>query len=98
MNLSFYEAIARIPLGVAVTIEFSGPLAVALIGSRRWLDGLWALAAGGGVALLATGAGHHLDPAGLALAMLAGTFWAAYILLNKETGRRSIRSTAWPGP
>ncbi len=97
MNLSFYEAIARIPLGVAVTIEFSGPLAVALIGSRRWLDGLWALAAGGGVALLATGAGHHLDPAGLALAMLAGTFWAAYILLNKETGRRfdSLNGLAW---
>ncbi len=55
------------------------------------------LAAGGGVALLATGAGHHLDPAGLALAMLAGTFWAAYILLNKETGRRfdSLNGLAW---
>ena len=55
------------------------------------------LAAGGGVALLATGAGRHLDPAGLALAMLAGTFWAAYILLNKETGRRfdSLNGLAW---
>ena len=97
MNLSFYEAIARIPLGVAVTIEFSGPLAVALIGSRRWLDGLWAIAAGGGVALLATGAGRHLDPVGLALAMLAGTFWAGYILLSKETGRRfdSLNGLAW---
>jgi inner membrane transporter RhtA len=97
MNLSFYEAIARIPLGVAVTIEFSGPLAVALIGSRRWSDGLWALGAGGGVVLLATGAGRHLDPAGLALAMLAGTFWAGYILLSKETGRRfdSLNGLAW---
>ena len=97
MNLSFYEAIARVPLGVAVTIEFSGPLALALIGSRRWSDGLWALAAGGGVALLAAGAGRHLDPAGLALAMSAGTFWAGYILLSKETGRRfdSFDGLAW---
>ena len=97
MNLSFYEAIARIPLGVAVTIEFSGPLAVALVGSRRWSDGLWALAAGGGVVLLAIGAGRHLDPAGLALAMLAGALWAGYILLSKETGRRfdSLNGLAW---
>jgi inner membrane transporter RhtA len=97
MNLSFYEAIARVPLGVAVTIEFSGPLAVALLGSRRWSDGLWALAAGGGVALLATGSGRHLDPVGLGLAMLAGTFWAGYILLSKETGRRfdSLNGLAW---
>jgi inner membrane transporter RhtA len=70
---------------------------VALIGSRRWSDGLWALGAGGGVVLLATGAGRHLDPAGLALAMLAGTFWAGYILLSKETGRRfdSLNGLAW---
>jgi inner membrane transporter RhtA len=97
MNVSFYEAIARIPLGVAVTIEFSGPLALALVGSRRWADGLWAVAAGGGVALLATGAGRHLDPAGLALALLAGTFWSGYILLNKETGRRfeSLNGLTW---
>ena len=97
MNLSFYEAIARIPLGVAVTIEFSGPLAVALIGSRRWADGLWAAAAGTGVALLATGAGRHLDIAGLGFALLAGAFWACYILLNKETGRRfeSLKGLAW---
>lgn len=88
MNLSFYEAIDRIPLGVAVTIEFSGPLALALGGSRRWTDGLWATAAGAGVALLATGVGRHLDPAGVGLALLAGLFWAAYILLSKETGRR----------
>jgi inner membrane transporter RhtA len=88
MNLSFYEAIARVPLGVAVTVEFSGPLALALGAARRWSDGLWALGAGAGVALLLTGAGHHLDLAGLALALLAGTFWAAYIFLSKETGRR----------
>ena len=88
MNLSFYEAIDRIPLGVAVTVEFSGPLVLALIGSRRLTDVVWAIAAGAGVALLASGAGNHLDPAGLALAGLAGLGWIAYILLSKETGRR----------
>jgi inner membrane transporter RhtA len=88
MNLSFYEAIDRIPLGVAVTVEFSGPLALALIGSRRLTDAVWALAAGAGVALLASGTGNHLDPVGLALAGLAGLGWIAYILLSKETGRR----------
>jgi inner membrane transporter RhtA len=88
MNLSFYEAIARVPMGAAVTIEFSGPLAVALLGSRRVADSLWALLAGSGVAFLASAAGRHLDPVGLGLAALAGTFWALYILLSKETGRR----------
>jgi inner membrane transporter RhtA len=88
MNLSFYEAIDRIPLGVAVTVEFSGPLALALIGSRRLTDAVWAIAAGAGVALLASGTGDHLDPVGLALAGLAGLGWIAYILLSKETGRR----------
>ncbi len=87
MNLSFYEAIARIPLGVAVTIEFSGPLALALIGSRRWLDLLWAALAGTGVALFTSGGGR-LDPVGILLAFLAGAGWIGYILLNKETGRR----------
>jgi inner membrane transporter RhtA len=88
MNLSFYEAIDRIPLGVAVTVEFSGPLVLALIGSRRLTDVVWAIAAGAGVALLASGAGTHLDPVGLVLAGLAGLGWIAYILLSKETGRR----------
>lgn len=96
MNLSFYEAIARIPLGVAVTIECSGPLALALVSSRRWADALWALGAVSGVALLASGAGRRLDPAGLGLAVLAGTLWVGYILLSRETGRRfeSIRGLA----
>ncbi len=97
MNLSFYEAIARIPLGVAVTIEFSGPLTLALASSRRWSDGLWAAAAGAGVVLLASGVGRHLDPAGLGLALLAGIFWVGYILLSRETGRRfdSLQGLAW---
>lgn len=88
MNLSFYESIARIPLGAAVTIEFSGPLLVALVGSRRWSDGLWAAMAGTGVTLLASGTGRDLDPGGVALAGLAGVFWIGYILLNKQTGER----------
>src|ERR1700722_16519378 len=87
MNLSFYEAIDRIPLGVAVTIEFSGPLALALFGSRRWSDLLWALLAGGGVALFSSG-GRRLDPVGIGLALLAGAGWIGYILLSKQTGRR----------
>lgn len=88
MNLAFYEAIARIPLGVAVTLEFWGPMALALVGSRRWLDGVWALLAGAGVVLLGAGAGHGLDPAGIGLALLAGAFWIGYILLSQQAGRR----------
>jgi inner membrane transporter RhtA len=88
MNLCFYESIARIPLGVAVTIEFSGPLALALVGSRRWLDLLWAGLAGFGVALFTSGGTHRLDPVGIMFAFLAGAGWIGYILLSKETGRR----------
>ncbi len=92
MNLSFYEAIARIPLGVAVTVEFVGPLAIAVAGSRRWSDGLWALLAASGVLLLTSGSlfgvVHHLDMGGVGFALLAGCCWAAYILVNKETGKR----------
>jgi inner membrane transporter RhtA len=90
MNLTFYEAIARVPLGVAVTVEFLGPLAVALLGSRRFADGLWACGAAAGVGLLATGVGRHLNGGGLLFALLAGSLWAAYILLSQETGRRFI--------
>jgi inner membrane transporter RhtA len=91
MNLCFYEAIARIPLGAAVTLEFSGPLAVALVSSRRLRDGVWAAMAGVGVALLASGVGRTLDVAGVVFALMAGAFWIGYILLSKEVGRR------WPG-
>ena len=92
MNLSFYEAISRIPLGVAVTVEFAGPLAVTIVGSRRKADLAWAALAGGGVVLLASGGGHHLDLAGVAMALVAGGCWAGYIVLSRETGRR------FPGP
>jgi inner membrane transporter RhtA len=88
MNLSFYSALARIPLGIAVTIEFLGPLAVALAGSRRWLDALWALLAAGGVFLLMEGGGD-LDPLGVLFALAAGTFWGLYILVGAALGRHT---------
>jgi inner membrane transporter RhtA len=88
MNWSFYEAIGRLPLGVAVTIEFTGPLAVAVAGSRRALDGLWVLLAGGGVVLLAfRGDSRDITGAGVALALLAGACWAGYILVSQRVGQ-----------
>ena len=87
MNWSFYEALNRLPLGVAVTIEFVGPLAVAVGGSRRALDLIWVVLAGGGVALLALRGDHHdISGLGVLLALVAGTCWAAYILLSKRVG------------
>jgi inner membrane transporter RhtA len=89
MNLSLYLAIDRIPLGVAVTLEFIGPLGVAVAGSRRLLDLLWVVLAASGILLLAPlGAfgGTDLDPVGVAFALLAGCLWASYILLSARTG------------
>jgi inner membrane transporter RhtA len=91
MNLSFYEALERIPLGIAVTFEFVGPLGVAVFGSRRALDLVWVLLAGTGIVLLSDFGGADLDGLGVALALLAGGFWAAYILLAARVGR------AYPG-
>jgi inner membrane transporter RhtA len=87
MNLSIYEAMDRIPLGIAVTIEFAGPLAVAVIGSRRPLDLVWVALAAGGILLLADPGGGSLDRAGVAFALLAATMWAFYILLSVRVGR-----------
>jgi inner membrane transporter RhtA len=87
MNATFYYALDRIPLGVAVTIEFVGPLAVAVGGSRRLLDLLWVVLAAVGVVLLTGGAGGHVDALGVLLALVAGGFWAAYILLSQRVGR-----------
>ena len=89
MNLSLYLAIDRIPLGVAVTLEFLGPLGVAIAGSRRLLDGLWAALASAGVLLLApldVIGETNLDPVGVAFALLAGSLWACYILLSARVG------------
>jgi inner membrane transporter RhtA len=87
MNLTFYEAIDRIPLGIAVTIEFAGPLAVAVAGSRRRLDLLWVVLAAGGIVLLARGGAGHANLAGVAFALAAAGFWASYILLSQRVGR-----------
>ena len=87
MNWAIYQAFARIPLGVAVTIEFLGPLTVAVIGSRRHRDLVWVALAGLGVALLGL-TRTRLDLAGVAFALLAAVGWAAYILLSAQTGKR----------
>jgi inner membrane transporter RhtA len=86
MNCLFYLAIARIPLGIAVTVEFLGPLGVAIAGSRRPLDLLWVACAALGVALLAHGGGS-IDVVGVVLAAGAGVCWAAYILVSQRVGR-----------
>jgi inner membrane transporter RhtA len=87
MNWAIYQSFARIPLGLAVTIEFVGPLTLAVLGSRRWRDLVWVVLAGVGVALLGLDPGAMNAP-GVAFALLAGAAWAAYILLSGRTGRR----------
>jgi inner membrane transporter RhtA len=90
MNWAIYQSFARIPLGIAVTIEFLGPLTVAVIGSRRFADLIWVVLAGIGVALLGVSRAS-LTLAGVGFALLAALGWAFYILLSAQTGRR------WPG-
>ena len=87
MNFSFYSALHRIPLGIAVTLEFVGPLAVALAGSRRVRDLVWVALAAAGILALTRGGVHHLDALGVAFALLAGGFWGTYILVNARVGR-----------
>jgi inner membrane transporter RhtA len=87
MNWTFYQAIAQIPLGIAVTIEFIGPLTVAALGSRRPRHFAWVGLAGAGVALEP----GRLTVAGVGLALLAGVMWGGYIVLSAQTGAR------WPG-
>ncbi|HYS32373.1 MAG TPA: EamA family transporter [Streptosporangiaceae bacterium] len=100
MNFSIYQAFSRIPLGIAVTIEFLGPLAVAVATSRRLIDVAWVVLAATGVTLLGTagvsaasfggqaGHGHGSVLAGVLFAMTAAAGWACYILLASATGRR----------
>ncbi|MET8866381.1 EamA family transporter [Nonomuraea sp. NPDC049421] len=89
MNLVFYEALARLPMGIAVAIEFLGPLGVAVAASRRRIDLLWVGLAGAGVVLLAPwGESDTVSWLGIAFALMAGVFWAAYILLSAAAGRR----------
>ena len=87
VNLCFYAALDRLPLGVAVTLEFVGPLGVAVFGSRRRRDVIWALLAAAGILLLSDGGGGEgIDPLGAALALTAGGFWAVYILQSARVG------------
>jgi inner membrane transporter RhtA len=87
MNLSFYGALDRIPLGIAVTFEFTGPFAVAVVASRRTSDLLWVALAAAGIVLLSPGIHGSLDATGVLLALLAGAFWATYIVLAARVGR-----------
>jgi len=87
MNLSFYGALDRIPLGIAVTLEFTGPFAVAVAGSRRATDLLWVGLAAAGIVLLSPGVHGSLDVTGALLALLAGVFWATYIVLAARVGQ-----------
>jgi inner membrane transporter RhtA len=89
MNFTFYGSLAYLPIGVAVTIEFIGPLTLAAVLSRRWLDAVAVAAAAGGVVLISEAFSTpfaELEKTGIALALLAGAFWAAYIVLSGRTG------------
>ena len=98
MNFCFYEALDRLPLGIAVTLEFVGPLTVALFGSRRPRDLVWALLAGAGILLLSGGiGGAEIDAVGAVFALVAGAFWGAYILISARVGASfpGLSGLAW---
>ncbi|WP_223831061.1 EamA family transporter [Streptomyces venezuelae] len=88
MNILFYQAADRIPLGAAVTLEVLGPLILSVVASRRLMNLLWAGLALGGVVLLSGGGFDRLDPLGAAFALAAGAMWATYIVFSARTGRR----------
>jgi inner membrane transporter RhtA len=88
MNFAIYQSFARIPLGVAVTVEFLGPLAVAVAGARRMTAVGWAVLAGGGVVLLGYGSGGHLNLAGVAWGLMSAAGWAGYIVLSRASGQQ----------
>jgi inner membrane transporter RhtA len=88
MNTIFYEAIERIPLGPAVTLEVLGPLALSAVAARRASSLLWAALALAGVALLGESGFDRLNLTGAALALVAGALWAAYVVLSSRTGSR----------
>lgn len=97
MNACFYAAIDRIPLGITIALEFTGPLGLAILKSQRWLDGLWALLAAIGIVLLTPLSGATINGWGVLLALLAGFFWALYILLSAKVGQKlaGIEGLAW---
>jgi inner membrane transporter RhtA len=87
MNLIFYLAIERIPIGLAVTLEFIGPLLVAIIGSRRLIDYCWVLLAAAGIVLIAPWTNNRVDSLGVLFALFAGALWAAYIVLGGKVSK-----------
>ncbi|MEO7978227.1 DMT family transporter [Flavobacterium sp.] len=87
MNLIFYMAIERIPIGLAVTLEFIGPLLVAIIGSKRLIDYCWVLLAAMGIALIAPWSNARIDLLGVLFALIAGGLWAAYIVLGGKISK-----------
>lgn len=87
MNLVFYLSLRTVPLGIAVTVEFLGPLLLALVQTRRAVDLLWAALAAGGVALLGLDSSHDVPMSGLLLAFVAGLFWAGYIVASARVGQ-----------
>jgi inner membrane transporter RhtA len=93
MNLSFYQALHRIPLGIAVTIEFVGPLVVAVSGSRRLVDLVWVGLAAVGILALTHGGAHGLNALGVGFALVAGCLWGGYILVNARVGQAFERGT-----
>lgn len=89
MNLTFYFALERIPLGLAVTLEFIGPLTLAILSSRRKIDFFWALLAALGIYMVmpVSDLTHALDPVGMMFALIAGMFWAFYIYFGQRAGK-----------
>ena len=91
VNFFFYAALERLPLGITVTLEFVGPLGVAIAGSRRWRDAIWVALAATGIVLLSH-PGGEVDALGVLLALTAGFFWGAYIVQSDRVGALA------PGP
>lgn len=96
MNMTFYLAIERVPLGVAVALEFTGPLAVAILGSKRALDLLWVALAATGIVLILPHSdfSKNIDLVGAVLALVAGAFWGFYIILAEKVGSKIPGGTA----
>lgn len=89
MNLTFYISLERIPLGLAVTLEFIGPLTLSILSSRKKIDFLWVLLAAAGIYLVmpSSHSSHTLDFVGVMFALIAGAFWAFYIHFGQKAGR-----------
>ena len=88
MNAFLFVALERVPLGITIAIQFTGPLGLAAVKSRRWSDGLWVLLAGFGILLITPFSGADIDPWGMMFALLSGLCWALYIVIAAEVGQK----------